>query len=101
MSDSGDSRTRSDPLDLSRALTADFLGYEDRRRTREELGSDRRSNYAGHDREFRRLMRKHPDIANHNYLKSLNMEYVGLSESAKSMAEASKNYGKGISKDLE
>ena len=46
-------------------------------------------------------MRNHPDIASQNNLRSLKMEYVGLREAARSMAEASKRYGKGLARDLE
>ena len=53
------------------------------------------------DREYRRMMRENPDIANQNDMISLKMEYVGLRISANSMAEASKNYGRGIAQDLE
>lgn len=87
-------------MDVSCVPTADVLGYEDRRINREELRSARRSNDDENDRVFRILMRKYPDTASQNDLTSRKMEYVGLSESARSMAEASKNYGKGIAKDL-
>ena len=78
MTASGDSRARSDPVGVRRALIADVLGYEDRRRTREELRSARRSIDDEKDCEFRRLMRTYLDIASQNDLTSLNMEYVGL-----------------------
>ena len=79
-------------MDVSRVPTADVLGYEDRRRRREELRNARRPNDDEHDTEFRQLMRKHPDIASKKDLGSLTMEYVGLRESARSMAGANKNY---------
>ena len=70
MSVSGDSRSRSDPLDVSSAFTTDVLGYEDRRRKREELRNARRSiDDDDNDREFRRLMRTYFAIASQHYLK--------------------------------
>ena len=100
MSASGYSISRSDPLDVSSVPTADVLGYEDTRRKREELRNARRPNDDENDREFRRLMRKYNDIASQNDIRSLKMEYVGLRESARSMAEASKNYGKKVSRRI-
>lgn len=93
MSESGDSRSRSDPLDVSSVLTVDDLGYEDRRRKHEELRNARISNDDEHEREFRRLMRNDPDIASQHNLQPLKMECVGLRASATLMAEASNNYG--------
>ena len=110
MSSDSNSMSRSDPHEIGSPSTEDFVGYENRGRIREQMINSQRTGVSGvstadavndEDREYRRLMRENPDIANQNDMRSLKMEYVGLRNSAKSMADASKNDGRGMAQNLE
>lgn len=69
---SSNSRSRSDPNKIGSQATEDIVGYENRRKRRKQMRNSQRTvsgvpaaDAANDlDREYRRMMKDNPDIAN-------------------------------------